>query len=84
MEAELLPLKEVISSQMVKRLAENGLSMSTLKNTYKLGKYKSIKVLLAEDDGEGRVKITKQEKIIKNVCNYLKAAVQSAETGPAA
>lgn len=67
LEPELKPLKEVISAQMVRRLAKNGITMSILENTYRHGKKKSIQVLLAEDDGEGKVKITKKPEVAENL-----------------
>lgn len=79
LEPELQPLKDIISSRIVRKIAENGLSMTILKNAYMHGKKKSIEVLLAENDGDGRVKVTKKKDIIEKLTNYLKRLVNCSE-----
>lgn len=65
------PLKAVISEAMVKRLAHNGLSMRILKDTYRLGRDESIRILLEEANEFGKPRITKDQRIIGAVNRFL-------------
>ena len=77
LEPELQPLRSVLSKLMITRLAENGISMNVLQENYRIGQGESIHVLLAEDDGRGKPKITASKKVINKLVDYLKSSQEN-------
>ncbi|KAK0071447.1 hypothetical protein PV325_012921, partial [Microctonus aethiopoides] len=72
-EKTLAPLKDVISKQMIKRLADNNILYEDLLQIYKdKGEKECIVYLRGEVDGQPS--IIKSTKILNNIINFLKCA----------
>ena len=54
----LSPLLTVISKSMITKLAMNGITRGILVNQYKIGQANSIHVLLGQDGGDGKPRVT--------------------------
>ena len=75
---ELEPLITVLSKGMVTKLTENGITMSILEEQYNIGQGNSIHVLLAQDAGNGKPRVTNSKSIAKKLCSYLQKRLDSS------